>query len=79
MFKIFKKNRKSVFIVVQFLKHGMGLTAIDYPKNILIPNVGDRLTMEDMRGVEHSGTVIKKRFVIRKSYIEIGITVETKL
>lgn len=61
------------YYVVQIIENGKSKMALDYPKDFPIPNVGDKLTIKDEQGYEHSGTVTNKRFVIR-DYRELTIT-----
>jgi hypothetical protein len=62
----------TTFYVVQIFKNNLNEKAIDYPKDMPIPNTRDELTIKDEQGVEYSGIVVKKRFVIR-DYHEVTI------
>jgi len=61
------------YYVVQVIENNEQKMALDYAKDIPIPNVGDELVIKDEQGYEHTGIVVKKRFVIR-DYRELTIT-----
>ncbi len=61
------------FYVVQVVKNNENIMALDYPKDFPIPNVNDKLIIEDVDGFKQEGIVTKKSFYVAKKYRQLTI------
>ena len=68
-----KKNIRT-YRIIQIQRNGIDIMAIAYPKDEIIPIVGDNLTILDHHKKEYMGKVISRTITIRE-YREIRLVV----